>query len=489
MKRAWAVPLILMLGGCAVGPHYTPPQASVAARFQEASAASSEAPLSQPRPATADVSRWWLRLPDPELHKLIAMALEGNPGLRSATARIRAARQQEIIAGAARLPQVNAMGAIARIHSNSSLLDQGGESGNGASNSSSNAGSTDISLYSAGLDATWETDIFGGVAHAVEAARANSAAALWAKRDGQVSLSAEVAADYLRLRATQARILLLRQSYEDETQTLTLVSARARSGFVTEYDVNQQRSLTATTAAQIPILEADVRVLEHALAVLAGLEPTALTAELDAPTPMPEVPVTLPVGMPSDLLRRRPDIREAERRLAAATASEGAAVAELYPRFNLLGLLSLSSSSFGGLFSTNSLGEIGLGQITWPIFNGGKIRANIRAKHEETQQAYYTYQMAVLKAVQDAEDALVRYKKEQLRLEALRTAVDASRSSRAIALQQYKVGLVSYVNVLSAESQYRAAQDDLVQSRQAFALHMVAVYKALGGGWPDGAAS
>jgi outer membrane protein TolC len=206
---------------------------------------------------------------------------------------------------------------------------------------------------------------------------------------------------------------------------------------------------------------------------------------LDKTAPVPEIPASLPVGLPSDLLRRRPDVREAERKLAEATANEGVAVSKLYPTFNLIGAVNLASNSLGSLFNTTSLNEVGVGMISWPIFHGGEAHANIRAKREEEQQDYLAYQKAVLAAVQDSEDALVRYAAEQRRTLALGKALTRDQSSTTIAAQQYQAGLTNYVNVLTAQSNELQVNDQLAQSKQALAADLASLYKALGGGWHE----
>jgi outer membrane protein TolC len=223
--------------------------------------------------------------------------------------------------------------------------------------------------------------------------------------------------------------------------------------------------------------------MEHAIAVLLAAEPDALAAELDNSAPVPAIPASLPVGLPSDLLRRRPDVREAERKLAEATAQEGVAIAALYPKFNLIGAINLASNSLGSLFNSSSLNEVGVGMISWPLFSGGRGHANVRAKQEEESQAYFAYQKAVLTAVQDCEDALVRYAAEQRRFVTLQDAVARDQSSLTIATQQYQAGLTNYVNVLTAQSNQLQAGDQLAQSKQALAADLASLYKALGGGW------
>ena len=474
--RPQLVLLLPLLAGCAVGPNYSKPDIATPDAF-----AAQNAPLSVPEASQADLSQWWTAFHDAELESLIARALSANLDLQTAASRVREAREQEIIAGAAGTPNISAAGNVDHLHSGRNFLSQ--FSGNPAASSS--GGGTDVSIYSLGFDATWELDVFGGVRRSVEAAKAGSEAMRWARRDGEVTLTAEIATDYIALRAAQQRLALLGGELKSQDVTLSLVSARAKGGFVTELDVNQQDALKAATEAQIPPLEAQVKISQHAIAVLLAADPNSLSAELDAPTPLPQIPASLPVGLPSDLLRRRPDIREAERKLAEVTAEQGVAIAALYPSFNLTGYLTLSANSLGALLNSTSLSEIGLGAIKWPLFHGGEGHANIRAKDEERLQAYNAYQQAVLKAVQDAEDALVRYAAEQRRFVALDKAVSRDHSSSVIAAQQYQAGLTTYINVLTAEGNELQASDQLVQSRQALAGDLASLYKALGGGWRD----
>ena len=477
--RARLLLFMPLLAGCAVGPNYSKPDIKTPASFTLEAG-----PLSVPQAAQADLTEWWTQFHDAELNSLISRALAANLDLQSAASRVRAAREQEIIAGAAGEPSLSASGNAAHLHSGRNFLSQlgGGQSSSGTAPAS---GGTDVSLYSLGFDASWEIDVFGGVRRSIEAARAGSEAAHWDMRDGEVTLTAEIAADYITLRADQARLNLLQGELNSQNATLDLVSARAKTGFVTELDANQQYALKASTEAQIPALQADIAVNEHAIAVLMAADPNSLTVELSAAAPLPDIPASLPVGLPSDLLRRRPDIREAERKLAQATAQQGVAIAALYPKFSLTGYLTLSANTPGALFNSTSLSELGLASISWPIFHGGEAHANIHAKDEERQQAYLAYQKAVLAAVQNAEDALVRYAAEQRRFVSLNAAVMRDRSSTAIASQQYQAGLTNYVNVLTAQSNELQARDQLAQNQQAMAVDIGALYKALGGGWRD----
>jgi NodT family efflux transporter outer membrane factor (OMF) lipoprotein len=482
------------LSACTVGPRYKKPEIPTPTAYHSLPPSRDDAPLSQPQPGAADLTQWWTQFHDPQLEDFIARALKANLDLQTAASRIRQAREQELIAGAGLLPSVSATGVGARIHSNSNPLaalggaSQTGGAGGQPGGSSSGGSSTTLKLYSVGFDATWEADVFGGTRRGVEAARANTDAAVWQLRDGQVSLSAEVANTYMTLRSTQSRIAILGESTQHQRELLDLAAARAHAGFVTELDVNQQRSQLAATSAQLPQLETQERASVHALGVLLGFEPDTLAEELAAAASLPAVPTSLPVGLPSDLLRRRPDVRRAERQLAAATAEVGVAVANLYPKFNLLAAVNVASNSVGNLFESRSLSNVEGGLISWPVFQGGRLKANVRVTEEQETQAYLAYRQSVLSALQDAEDALTRYDAEQRRLTSLRESQAAANSSLHIAEEQYRAGVVTFINVLTASAALLTAQDQVAQSQQTLAQDLVSLYKALGGGWNAAAA-
>lgn len=480
---------IFLIAGCSVGPNYKQPDISVPASYKATTQTSAQ--LSTPIAKSVDLSRWWLEFHDPELESLIARALAQNLDLLTAESRVREAREQEIVAGAAGLPQVNAIGSGVDLHSNSNFGQNlgFGQPAPGSSSSSSSApvskGGSSIKLYSAGFDATWEIDLFGQVRRSVEAARAGTEAALWQMRDGQVSLTAEIASDYASLRADQSRLAILDSLETDQRNTLNLIIGQHRAGFVTELSVYQQQQLLTSTLAQRPPLLADGLVQRHAIALLLGEAPDALDKELESRASEPPIPPSLPVGLPSDLLRARPDVRAAERQLAEATANVGVAIANLYPKFDLLGGIVFSGTHISNLLSSSNLAEAAVGSLSWPIFHGDQIHANIRAKQDEETQAYYAYKKAVLAAVQNVEDALVRYEAEQQRFVALDRATKLARASTQLAVRQYEVGLVNYTNVLQAQSTQLSDEDDLAQSRASLTSDLIAVFKALGGGWNE----
>jgi outer membrane protein, multidrug efflux system len=463
------------LTACTVGPNYRPPALETPPAFQQVPQTKDLAPISQANATEADLSQWWTQFHDQTLTSLVERALRFNLDLQTAASRIRQAREQVIIAGASEWPSINATGSAARLHSNSNpLASLGGTSG---------ATSTNLKFFSLGFDATWEIDLFGGTRRSVEAAHASAEAAEWQLRDAQVSLSAEVAIDYLALRAAQSRIAILRSSIAHQQDLLQLATARAQGGLTTELDVNQQRAQLASDQAKLPDLEAQETAMIHALGVLLGGQPDALAGELTEARALPVVPQTLPVGLPSDLLRRRADIRNAERQLAAATAQIGAAVAQLYPKFDLIAAPLFVKDTASGLLTAQQFTDLELGLIQWPVFEAGKLRANVRAHEEQQRQAYLAYQQAVLGALRDAEDALTRYAAAQRTLLALEEAESSAQSSLQIAEQQYQTGTVDFLNVLSANTTLLDTQDQTAQSQQALAQALVSVYKALGGGW------
>ncbi len=489
----------LLCAACTVGPDYHRPETPTPTAYSDVGDRSSN-PLGQTLSAPADedqLAAWWTGFDDPELNALISRALKGNLDIQADFARIRQAREQEVVAGAKGLPHAGSNFSVARFNDNASSssfsnLLGGGASGQGAGAADAAAGATGapsfpshFDSFAVSFDATWELDFFGGVRRSVEAARAGAEAAVWAKRDGEVSLTAEVASDYLTLRALQVRIGIAQQEAARQRDTFTIIRQQAQTGFVTRLNVNQQEAQVQAVIASIPELEAQARAEIHAIGVLLGESPEALEAELSAPDDkaLPGVPAALPIGLPSDLLRRRPDVREAERNLEMATAQVGVQVASLYPKFNILAIAPFSSSTFSGVFNANSASSLGVGVIQWPIFQGGQIRGNIRSARAQQDEAYLAYKKTILSALQNVEDALSRYQADQRRIQAQQAAVAAADNSLLIARQQYGVGLVTFLNVLSAQETLLTARNQLAQDQGQLATDLVSLYKALGGGW------
>jgi NodT family efflux transporter outer membrane factor (OMF) lipoprotein len=459
------------LAGCTVGPRYHRPTVATPAAYAEVAPLPAGATRNPDSDPDADLASWWTGLGDPVLDALVRRAIGANPDLAAAASRVRQARQSERVTAAAEWPTVSASGNAITYNSNRAP-------------SASLPIPSHLNLYAAGFDASWEVDLFGGTRRAVQAAKANTAAAEWARRDGQLSLVAEVANDYLTMRIYQARVALGRSELRREQDLQVLVNARRRSGFVTDLDVNQQAVAVATAAAQIPQLTAEADVRIHALGVLLGQSPESLASDLaSTDAGLPAAPTAFPVGLPSDLLRRRPDIREAERRLAAASATIGVNEAALYPKLNLMGLASFGGMTLDDLFSRQNLVSAGVGMLTQPVFNAGKTRAAIRVAKEQENQALLAYEATVYAAFRDVEDALARYNAEEARRARLAQSVAAATSTLAIATEQYRTGFVTYINVLQAQDALLNGRDQLIQSDGQILTDLVSLYKALGGGW------
>ena len=486
-----AVAVMLLLASCTVGPNYAPPKIDVPASYLNAGST-----VYATAESTADLSAWWRQFNDPMLDRLMTSALAGNLDIMTAVSRIEEAREQEIIQGAAGLPSASATGSAVRLHSNSNpfgqLLGGAGRASSGANSGSAGAmpanppsTSTNLKFYSLGFDASWEIDLFGGVTRSVQAANAKEEAAIWALRDAEVTLTAEIARDYFALREAQARIAIANAELERQRNSLAVINAKAATGFVSYFDVHQQTAQAAGTAAQIPPLEASLRANLDAIGVLLGRPPEAVAGELSGTGAIPANPAALPVGLPSDLLRRRPDIRQAERSLAAATAQVGVAVAQLYPKFDLMGLAAFAGTSLNSLISSKNFSDAALAYISWPIFTAGRVQANVRVTEAQENEAYFAYKSSVLRALQDAEDALARYRSDQQRLVSLRQEIGAGTSAVAIAQQQYTAGFTDFLSVLTAQESVLRAQDEAAQTESALATDLASLYKALGGGWTE----
>jgi NodT family efflux transporter outer membrane factor (OMF) lipoprotein len=338
-------------------------------------------------------------------------------------------------------------------------------------------------LYQVGFDSLWEIDIFGGTRRAIQAADASVGAAEEARRTVLVSLLAEVASTYLDLRSQQQQLAIARQNLQAQRETLSITDAKLKSGFATDLDLSRQAAEVALTAATIPALESAERDAAHTLAFLVGAEPTALVAELAKESQLPPAPPEIPVGVPSDLLRRRPDVRQAERQIAVATAEVGVATADLFPKFDLTAAFGLTSTTAKHLADWPSRYLTVSPAMSWPVLDWGRVRSQIRVQNEMQQQAMLNYENAVAQALKDVEDALVHYQKEQVRRLALADAVSASRRASDLARDQYSHGLVDQLVLLDAQRQLLSAESELTQSEGTVRTNVVALYKALGGGW------
>jgi NodT family efflux transporter outer membrane factor (OMF) lipoprotein len=317
----------------------------------------------------------------------------------------------------------------------------------------------------------------------VEAADANVAASVEERRNALVTLLGDVARNYIEVRGFQRRLTVARSNLRAQQETLDLTKVRFEAGLSSDFEVAQAEGQVNTTAAQIPALESALKGSVHRLDVLLGQQPGALWAELSNEVPVPALPPQAHVGLPAELLRRRPDIRRAERVLAAASAQVGAATADLFPRFSLTGAFGFQSINAGDLISSPSrFWSIGPA-ILWPVFDAGRIRATIAVRDAQQEQALTLYEKTVLTAFEDVENSLVNYAKEQTRYRALMDAVAANRRAVQMANELYTRGLIDFLNVLETQRSLYASESELAQSETVMASNLVALYKALGGGW------
>ncbi|HSZ54943.1 MAG TPA: efflux transporter outer membrane subunit [Tepidisphaeraceae bacterium] len=506
MKRSpLGVLIAISLVGCTVGPNYKPPKFDPGKSFSELPSPATTQP-SVTNAKAVEITEWWATFHDPELTALIQRAAASNLDLRQAESRVRQARWSRVIAGSGLYPEVNSgagyFGARGSSNVKFNLLPPGTKAGKQAPQSGQNSsGSTGTStfqlsplgggglpgvetnIYQAGFDASWEIDVFGGIRRSVEAANGDLEASVEDRRSVYVTLLSEVARNYVELRQYQKQIQIAQENLNSQKQVLALTQDRFNAGVTTQLDVSRAAAQVATTAAEIPTLDALAHQSIHRLSVLMGQNPSALDEELMKVRAIPGPPEVVPVGLPTDLLRRRPDIRRAERQLAAATARVGVATADLYPKFTLIGTFGFDASKFSHIGDWNSrYWSIGPA-ISWPIFTAGRIRANIQVFNESQGQALTTYEQTVLQALEDVEDALVAYSREQTRRQSLADAVAANHQSVDLATQQYRQGVVDFLTVLEAERSLYGAQDSLAQSDAQIASDLVALYKAMGGGW------
>lgn len=482
MRRIAAFAVLLAATACTVGPNYREPKPELPAAF------------AAPQPAqaaTVDLAHWWTAFGDPELERLIAIGLQNAPDLQTAASKVREARLQIVQARAQGLPEIDATGSgqytrIKRVGGSdvSKLVDQvtGGRQG-GSGGGSSFAIPKYYATTSAGFDASWELDLFGGVRRGVEAARAQAEAAEWDARDARVSLAAEIASDYLEMRGYQEQARIAQAEADRQGRSLAILQHTAQVGLVPQGNAIRQRTQLAQAQAQVAPLEGQARTQMHALAVLVGEQPEALVDELAQARALPQVPPEIPPGLPIDLIRRRPDVRAAERRLAAATAQIGVAVADMYPKVSLTASDALSWLWLGKFFLGKSLQLTGQGAASFPIFDFGRRRAQVDIDKEEREQAYIAWRQIVLGALRDVEDALVRVDTERTSNGQLRSGTTDAQRALGTVEAQYKVGLSDYTPVLDGQQTLLQTQNSLVQSDVRLRQDMASLYKALGGGW------
>jgi len=455
--------MTLALVGCVtVGPDYTPPEVSPPEQWKTDLMGNSYTELTDYQ----GLASWWMTLNDPSLTDLIQEAIKGNLELRESRSRIREARARRGIAESDRFPTLDTTGFIRSSRSSE-------ETGSGQ----------ERELYAVGFDAGWELDLFGGVRRSIEAAQAEFETSQEDFHDVLVSLLGEVGLNYVEVRTFQLQLEVAEDNLKAQAETYELTTFRFEAGLTTRLDVEQAKYNLESTRSKIPVLRSGLEGAKNRLAVLLGKFPGALDGKLSEPKPIPVPPLEIAVGVPAETLRRRPDVRRAERELAAQTARVGVATAELYPKFSLIGSIGLEALSFDDMFSLdNRTYRIGP-NFSWKIFDAGAIRQNVAVQDAMQEQALIRYESNILKALEDVENALVAYVEEQLRREALAEATQAAQRAVDLSLNQYSSGLIDFQDVLVSQRALFSFQEQLAASEGSITSNLISLYKALGGGW------
>ncbi len=463
----------LVLAGCmTVGPDFHPPEVKTPATWVDADKAASTTAESKLAPDPLTTVDWWTVFGDSKLNELVRDAAAQNLTVLQAEARIRASRASLTSVNAGLLPSVTGTGSYSYGASPTYVGDEPRE------------GQPRTSLR-AGLDAVWEMDIFGGLRRSTEAASASLQVTIENRRDTLVTLAAEVGVDYIALRSAQQLLLLAHNNLNDELHTLKITEERWKAGLASKLDYENAKSAADSTSTQIPSFELSIRNNIYALSLLLGREPGALLSELDAAGPLPKTPAQIPVGLPADLLRRRADIRAAEAQVHADTANIGAAISQYFPQFSVNGSFGFNGVAIGQLTQWASQSWSWGPSINWPIFAGGKIAAQVEQAKATLQGDMFAYRNVVLTALNEVESAQFTFSKDQERRAALRNVVDDNQQSYDLSLELYTRGQAEFINVLSAELSLSSSKNQLEQSDAAVATDLVALFKALGGGWSE----
>ena len=473
VRRATLSAAPIAVVGCMVGPDYEPPRTELPEAYREA--ANETAP-----PTTFAITgpteiRWWRQLGDPELTDLVEKSVAANYGVAVAEARLREARAARQVAQSLLYPQVGIGASALRFRGSEAAIQLPGLD-------------LEDNLFQIGFDASWVADVFGGTRRGVESARANEQAVAADRRAVVLMVAAETARAYLELRGVQRQLQINMEILEQQRRTLTITEDRRRSGLASELEVLRARTEVEATAAEIPPLQQASRQYIHLVSTLLGLEPTALSAELEQPAPIPAVPEQFAVGIPSDLLRRRPDIQGAERQLAAASAQVGAATAQLFPQVVLGGSAGLKSRDTGDLFNGNASNPsstyyLAGPAINWNLFDAGRRKAGIEFAEAQVDAAKAAYQDAVLRAFREVESSLVAVDRARARVGDLKRLSASARQSAEIARRDYERGILDQLTVLDAQRQSNRADLLLSNGEVTAVVNVVTLHKALGGGW------
>lgn len=466
----------LALAGCrAVGPDYVKPELKSPDSYAGFAALAGGADAARPTadPARAgELANWWTRMNDAKLTELVARAAAGNLDLKVAASRVREARALRGVAASGDAPVLDASGSVRRSRASERV-----ENGFGANE--------DATSFRPGLDASWEIDLFGAVRRGVEAADADLQAAHEGGREVLVSLTAEVATAYVQLRSFQQRAAVVGESIRAQRETVDLLRTRLNAGLSAELELQQSMAQLSLREARMPVIVSGVRRSMYRLAVLLGEAPGALVAELSEPSAMPVPAREVPVGIPSELLLRRPDLRRAERELCAATARIGVATADLYPRLTLSGSFAFDAADPEHVFDMDARSWSIGPAVKWNLLDGGRTRRQIEAADERARAALYAYEGRFLLAMEEVENAVIAFDQEQARRSHLANAVSANQRAVELARDRYTSGVGGFLDVLVGQRSLYDSQEDLVSSDTDVTLAFVSLYRALGGGWDE----
>jgi len=465
-------PLLLgtaLLSGCAVGPDYRPRSAAdlgVPDGFSVTAA-----------PQAEDLTRWWGKFDDPVLGQLVEQAAAANLDIAQAVARLRQAREALVVSRSGLFPTIGGSGGYNRTEP----LRGGGATITQSNGTVATLPAQGRDNFSLGLDASYQIDLFGGIRRSVESSSAQYAAAGFDYATTLLSVESEVARNYVLARAYQAQLANARASLAIQDDNLEIAGFRVQAGLVSSLDVEQARATRAQTAANIPSIEQQYNAAVSRIGVLTGQAPGALKPMLASVRPIPTGPPSVAAGIPANVLRQRPDVRAAERSLAAATAQIGVAKAQLFPALSISGSINANASQAGNIFNTITGGLFA--GVTQAIFNAGRLNAGIRSARAGADGAFAAYKSTVLTAIEDVENAIVALQSANVREREFGIAFDAASNSAILARSQYRAGLTDFTTLNTQEASLVSARNGLVQARSDKATALIALYVALGGGW------
>jgi len=481
-KSLTALAVSVALAGCAVGPDYHTPATTLPSAF------AATPPTTQPatsesttRPVNVDLATWWKSFNDPELNSLVDRAIAANFDLEIALARLQEARTMEVVVEGGALPELDATGTVARGSGTNSTKNRIGGPLNAGTNTTGLKEITQV----VGFDAGWELDIFGHYRREIEASKADIQAAAEVRNDVLITVISDVARAYMDVRALQLRLQIANDNIKIEQASVEVVQQRFDRGLTNELDLALAKRQLATLQSEISPLNADISAVQGRLATLLGEFPDDLNSELQQPSALPDLPRAVPMGLPLDLLRRRPDIRESERELAANTALIGARTADLYPRLAVTAGAGLQGQGMGRPPAGNNFIWSAGPMAYWPLLDFGALDAQIEVQDFRTREALINYRKTIVNAVEEVDDALSSYSAEQDRLQNLTDALTASQRAVTLANERYDRGLTDFLNVTDAERQLYEIQDQYAVAQEDVVVQFIAVYKALGGGWEN----